>query len=110
MRTILLFMSVSFFYLHSVKRKSAMKTTIASVIILEALLTRIFREASISVADIMQKVSSRDAGQPLTTAVFHILLALADEERHGYGTMQDVAKQTNNALRLGPGTLYGCIK
>src|SRR5215467_7353257 len=48
--------------------------------------------------------------QPLTPPVFHILLALADEERHGYGIMQDVAKQTDGALQLGPGTLYGCLK
>lgn len=47
---------------------------------------------------------------PLTPPVFHILLALADEERHGYGIMQDVAVQTNNKLTLGPGTLYGCLK
>jgi DNA-binding PadR family transcriptional regulator len=47
---------------------------------------------------------------PLTPPVFHILLALADEERHGYGIMQDVARQTNDALHLGPGTLYGCLK
>ncbi len=47
---------------------------------------------------------------PLTPSVFHILLALADEERHGYGIMQDVARQTNDALQLGPGTLYGCLK
>jgi DNA-binding PadR family transcriptional regulator len=47
---------------------------------------------------------------PLSPSVFHILLALADEERHGYGIMQDVARQTGNALRLGPGTLYGCLK
>jgi DNA-binding PadR family transcriptional regulator len=47
---------------------------------------------------------------PLTPAVFHILLALSDEERHGYGIMQDVARQTNDALQLGPGTLYGCLK
>jgi DNA-binding PadR family transcriptional regulator len=48
--------------------------------------------------------------RPLTPPVFHILVALADEERHGYGIMQDVAQQTNNALQLGPGTLYGCLK
>src|SRR5258707_10836454 len=42
---------------------------------------------------------------PLTPPVFHILLALADEERHGYGIMQDVARQTDGALQLGPGTL-----
>ena len=47
---------------------------------------------------------------PLTPPVFHILLALADEERHGYGIMQDVAWQTNGALQLGPGTLYDNLK
>jgi DNA-binding PadR family transcriptional regulator len=47
---------------------------------------------------------------PLTQPVFHILLALADEERHGYSIMQDVASQTDGALQLGPGTLYGCLK
>ena len=47
---------------------------------------------------------------PLTPPVFHILLALTDEERHGYGIMQDVARQTGDALQLGPGTLYGCLK
>src|SRR5947209_15170086 len=47
---------------------------------------------------------------PLTPPVFHILLALADEERHGCGIMQDVARQTSDALQLGPGTLYGCLK
>ena len=46
----------------------------------------------------------------LTPAVFHILLALADEERHGYGIMQDVLERTNGKIRLGPGTLYGTIK
>ena len=47
---------------------------------------------------------------PLTPPVFHILLALADDERHGYGIMLEVAQQTNDALQLGPGTLYGCLK
>lgn len=47
---------------------------------------------------------------PLTPPVFHILVALADGERHGYGIMQDVAHQTNGSLQLGPGTLYGCLK
>ncbi len=47
---------------------------------------------------------------PLTPPVFHILLALAGEERHGYGIMLDVAKQTDGTLQLGPGTLYGCLK
>jgi DNA-binding PadR family transcriptional regulator len=48
--------------------------------------------------------------QPLTPPVFHILLALADQERHGYGIMQDVAHQTADQLQMGPGTLYGCLK
>ena len=47
---------------------------------------------------------------PLTPAVFHILLALADGEKHGYGIMQEVAAITDNAVRMGPGTLYGTIK
>jgi DNA-binding PadR family transcriptional regulator len=47
---------------------------------------------------------------PLTPAVFHILLALADSEKHGYGIMQEVARITDGAMRMGPGTLYGTIK
>jgi DNA-binding PadR family transcriptional regulator len=47
---------------------------------------------------------------PLTPAVFHILLALADGEKHGYGIMQEVAAITQGAVRMGPGTLYGTIK
>jgi DNA-binding PadR family transcriptional regulator len=47
---------------------------------------------------------------PLTPAVFHILLALADEERHGYGIMQEIADRTDRQVILGPGTLYGTIK
>src|SRR5919201_664858 len=42
--------------------------------------------------------------------VLHILVALADGERHGYAIMQDVAARTAGAVRLGPGTLYGSIK
>jgi len=47
---------------------------------------------------------------PLTPAVFHILLALADGERHGYGIMQEVSARTGGKVVLGPGTLYGTIK
>ena len=47
---------------------------------------------------------------PLTPAVFHILLALGDGERHGYAIMQEVANNTGGHLRMGPGTLYGTIK
>ena len=47
---------------------------------------------------------------PLTPAIAHILLALADQDRHGYAIMQDVATRTNGALKLSPGTLYGSIR
>jgi DNA-binding PadR family transcriptional regulator len=58
----------------------------------------------------MSKSESPQDLLPLTPPVFHILLALAEGERHGYGIMQDVARQTANQLQLGPGTLYGCLK
>src|SRR5436190_2745024 len=58
----------------------------------------------------MPKTQTLEDLLPLTPPVFHILLALTDEERHGYGIMQDVASQTGDALQLGPGTLYGCLK
>jgi len=48
--------------------------------------------------------------RPLTPAVFHILLALAGGEKHGYGIIQEVSAQTGGALRMGPGTLYGSIR
>ena len=47
---------------------------------------------------------------PLTPAIAHILLALADRERHGYAIMQEVEQITAGATRMGPGTLYGTIK
>ncbi len=47
---------------------------------------------------------------PLTPAVFHILLALADGEKHGYSIMQEVTRITDGTVRMGPGTLYGTIK
>jgi DNA-binding PadR family transcriptional regulator len=47
---------------------------------------------------------------PLTPAVLHILLALADGERHGYGIMQEVTGRTGGQVKMGPGTLYGSIK
>jgi DNA-binding PadR family transcriptional regulator len=47
---------------------------------------------------------------PLTPAMFHILLALADKERHGYDIMREVDERSEGQMRLGPGTLYGSIK
>ena len=51
-----------------------------------------------------------DSLLPLPPATFHILLAVADDERHGYGIIQDVAARTNGSLRLSPGTLYRSIQ
>jgi DNA-binding PadR family transcriptional regulator len=47
---------------------------------------------------------------PLTPAVFHVLLALAGAERHGYGILKEVLRQTGGDVRLGPGTLYGTLQ
>ncbi len=47
---------------------------------------------------------------PLPSVAFHILLALADGDLHGYGIMREVAEQTDGKMRLGPGTLYGSIR
>src|SRR5580700_3227109 len=46
----------------------------------------------------------------LGTSVFHILIALAGQDRHGYSIMQDVAARTDGQIRLSPGTLYGAIR
>lgn len=46
---------------------------------------------------------------PLTPAVFHILLALFGRERHGYDIMQQVKTDSRNAVKMGPGTLYGSL-
>ena len=47
---------------------------------------------------------------PLSPAVFHLLLALADGERHGYAIMRDIEERTGGLVRVGPGMLYGSIK
>jgi len=47
---------------------------------------------------------------PLQPATFHILVALADDDRHGYAIIQDVAARTNGAIRLSAGTLYRSIQ
>jgi DNA-binding PadR family transcriptional regulator len=61
-------------------------------------------------------VRKRQAGRPpeaylpLPPATFHIVLALADGELHGYAIMKDVAARSEGTVRLGPGTLYGTLK
>lgn len=47
---------------------------------------------------------------PLPPATFHILLAVADEDRHGYGIIQEVAARTGGEVRLSAGTLYRSIQ
>src|SRR3970282_2027223 len=47
---------------------------------------------------------------PLPLATFHILLALADDDRHGYAILQEVARRTGGELRLSAGTLYRSIQ
>jgi DNA-binding PadR family transcriptional regulator len=47
---------------------------------------------------------------PLSPAVFHILLALATGERHGYGIMREISGATDGQMHIGPGTLYRSIR
>jgi DNA-binding PadR family transcriptional regulator len=54
--------------------------------------------------------SNPDSMLPLQAAVFHILIALADRDRHGYSIMQDVAARTGGKVQLSPGTLYSSIR
>lgn len=51
-----------------------------------------------------------DPELPITPAVFNILLALADGEKHGYAIMLEVEANTQGMVKMGPGTLYGSIK
>jgi DNA-binding PadR family transcriptional regulator len=54
--------------------------------------------------------SAQLAGTPLTPAVFYILLALADGQKHGYAIMKQVNADGGSSLRMGPGTLYGSLQ
>jgi DNA-binding PadR family transcriptional regulator len=54
--------------------------------------------------------SKPDSLLPLPTAVFHILIALADRDRHGYSIMQDVAARTGGKVQLSAGTLYSSVR
>jgi DNA-binding PadR family transcriptional regulator len=56
------------------------------------------------------KTPSPQALLPLPTATFHILVALADGDRHGYAIIQEVAQRTGGALKLSAGTLYRSIQ
>jgi DNA-binding PadR family transcriptional regulator len=47
---------------------------------------------------------------PLTPALLHTLLALADGEKHGYAIIKEIARRTNDTVRLSAGTLYALVK
>lgn len=54
--------------------------------------------------------SDPEALLPLPTAVFHILIALADRDRHGYSIMQDVSARSDGKVQLSAGTLYSSVR
>ena len=57
-----------------------------------------------------QKQPFPESFPPLSPPTFHILLALADGELHGYAIMKGVTARSEGTVRLGPGTLYGALK
>jgi DNA-binding PadR family transcriptional regulator len=58
----------------------------------------------------MRDTDEIDALLPLTPATFHILIALSDEDRHGYAIIQDVELRTSGELKLSAGTLYRSVQ
>lgn len=56
------------------------------------------------------KPSAADANPPLTPAMFHVLLALAGDDLHGYAILKEVDLRTRGEVKLSTGTLYGIIK
>jgi DNA-binding PadR family transcriptional regulator len=58
----------------------------------------------------MHGMDDIDALLPLTPATFHILIALSDEDRHGYAIIQDVESRTSGELKLSAGTLYRSVQ
>ena len=74
-----------------------------------------FVEASAEGAETERGISlgkkrSIESYLPLTPALFYVLLALADGEKHGYVISKEIARRTNNEVKLSTGTLYGIIK
>ena len=55
-------------------------------------------------------MTTTNSTPPLTPAVFHILLALSNGERHGYGIMKQVESDSQGKVTMGAGTLYGSLK
>jgi DNA-binding PadR family transcriptional regulator len=56
------------------------------------------------------RAQSAGLRRPLSPAMFHVMAALADGEKHGYAILKEVAEQTQDEVRLSAGTLYGIIK
>jgi len=54
-------------------------------------------------------MANNKTNKPLTPAVLHILLALSEKERHGYGIMKQVEADSRGKVNMGPGTLYGSL-
>jgi DNA-binding PadR family transcriptional regulator len=54
-------------------------------------------------------MANKNTNKPLTPAVLHILLALSEKERHGYGIMKQVEADSQGKVNMGPGTLYGSL-
>src|SRR5713226_920415 len=73
-------------------------------------LTSILVDGIVLPSIVMVHYSKPDSLLPLPTAVFHILIALADRDRHGYSIMQDVAARTEGKVQLSAGTLYSSIR
>jgi DNA-binding PadR family transcriptional regulator len=57
-----------------------------------------------------RETADMEERSPLTPAMFHVLLALAEEEMHGYAILKEVERRTEGKVRLSAGTLYGIIK
>lgn len=57
-----------------------------------------------------REIAEKEEQLPLTPAMFHVLLALADGEKHGYAILKEVERRTDCKVRLSAGTLYGIIK
>ncbi|MEA2651832.1 MAG: hypothetical protein QOI85_1553 [Chloroflexota bacterium] len=58
----------------------------------------------------MEVLDQPDQLPPISRTAVHVLIAIGPEERHGYGIMQEVARITNGATRLGPGGVYTTIR
>jgi DNA-binding PadR family transcriptional regulator len=72
---------------------------------------KVLSESAIEKGALMAEANSRSIKNiPLTPAVFNILLALSDGEKHGYAIMLEVEHNTEGEVKMGPGTLYGSIK